>query len=521
MGSCLSCFKDQSQLDGNQKVLRTAPTQEDARIHKSTEKEICYQRSDHREETKVDLQTERSGSMHQLLEQDKIYTHELKDTKELHISQSMSELQNEGTIKGINDTSKNQTLLEPAIQANLEESEVQLGSGAISEQENIKLDPKSASHSDHLEIPFSNNSNFGSFHAQVVDHSEEHGSRFESKQNNSAEKPHLKHRSISKDIDSIDAGEVQEKIIEKSEIEEESVETNKIDTQKVEENLQVSEEISTKIETLSQEIETFQKQFHNNQVIETFTNNFLKKLQDLSNDAEDIREQLEDILSHEPNFSGNNPSADIFNAETSSNSPEEDSTGFSPEDVERNIKNLEKVQSKYSRGLSEFLKFEETCKEKIVDYLEQEFGYFIEKYEEIQEKLPIVESRVQQTLQDIRNNWEHLDFSEEDEEIIHEAITNLDLELERIQEISQDVGNLNELVNKGIKWEQKKFKNIPMEEIRDTRKLFSKHDSDFNIDLLREELYCLLEMQERIEYLRVDLEETGITLTPFKEEEEY
>ncbi|CAI2359619.1 unnamed protein product [Moneuplotes crassus] len=507
MGTCLTCFKNQTQLELKNKNMSKSSPRKDMRVRKSTQKEICYKRADLIQETKIDnYQTNRSGSDHQFQDGEKIDTHNLKVVRNLPASKSMAEIGKDQPIVGSDKSVKNRSFLNPDAKENSNETEVQLGNGLTSERGHLPPISHGRTNSDHLEIPFSNNSNFGSFHAHVFEDSEEHGSRFESKHSNSAEKTHKKLRSISKDIDSIEPPEFQQRILEKSEIEEESFHTEKVELEKIQEKLRIIKDISDQIEVLYDEIETFQRQFHAHQAIETFTNGFLKQLNQLSNDTEDIMEKLEETLQQGSN-----------SIEGASNNPGSENLELSFEDFEQITKKINKINTKYSECKTELFSLEESCRDTIITYLQEEFSLVIEKHQEMEEKLPVIESRIQQTINDIKKREDEIDFSKQEQNMLESAFFNLNLELERVQEYSKDTTAVADVIQNASKWQEEEYKNLSTQELTEARKLLTSHDSKLNSDLLEEEFYSLLEVEERIDYLRVDLEEIGFRMPPFQD----
>lgn len=169
-------------------------------------------------------------------------------------------------------------------------------------------DSKAGTNSSNVDIPFSNPSNIGSFNAQVFDHSSDpspknHEQNFSKSKFNSPEKqikgknPEEDENSGSQNILEEDHNSVSED--EKFELEKEILRPKIEDLKK---EIEKNTEFVGEIEAVVEEIEVFQKQFEDNPAIETFTNNFLKELKDLSDDLEDMQDEIREILQQEIAF---------------------------------------------------------------------------------------------------------------------------------------------------------------------------------------------------------------------------
>ena len=143
---------------------------------------------------------------------------------------------------------------------------------------------KYLTNSESIDYPISHHSHKNSFHAQVVDQSEVQSSKIDSRRSNSIENG----VKIRENKDS------PEKILEESEVNEES-----ISFEEIEKSLDFWTEIFNKIDDLTQEIEDFQGQFHKNNAIQTFTDEYIKELRDLTNKTADIEEELEEVKNQE------------------------------------------------------------------------------------------------------------------------------------------------------------------------------------------------------------------------------
>ena len=61
----------------------------------------------------------------------------------------------------------------------------------------------------------------------------------------------------------------------------------------------------------------------------------------------------------------------------------------------------------------------------------------------------------------------------EQKEILNECLSNLILETDRINEFELDIKNISPIIEKGVKWQRETFANIPFEELRFMRRLFT------------------------------------------------
>ena len=149
-------------------------------------------------------------------------------------------------------------------------------SGEGQEENPYEENSKNITHSDIIDIPVSHASNIDSFHAHIVEHSEEKNSiKIESK--NSV---------------SIENNVSPEKILEESEPEEETAVLETLNLEEIADKINMTKTISDKAENLIEEIENFQRQFDKNLAIETFTDEYIKELKKYSNELEDIEIDL-------------------------------------------------------------------------------------------------------------------------------------------------------------------------------------------------------------------------------------
>ena len=61
----------------------------------------------------------------------------------------------------------------------------------------------------------------------------------------------------------------------------------------------------------------------------------------------------------------------------------------------------------------------------------------------------------------------------EDLVLVKEAISSLTLELDRVNEFSQDIKTITPIIDKGVKWQIDAFQSMGVQEMREMRRLFT------------------------------------------------